>query len=222
MEENEKYIALLIGHLEKRLDETERKEFDKLLSSSEDFRKELLAYSSVDAALKANGRLKRREMIKDTFAAFDEKQKPKQDRTITMQRSLGIAASIVGLVVAGIVLFSNQQRSSGEIYVQYYEVFPIDGGNVRNSDDLPSEGLDLYMKGRYIEAIPYLEELIERDSSTINSIYLANAYMNSDQFAKAEVNLKNVDTGQQNTVLSRYRKWYLTLTLLEKGKNRGS
>ena len=220
MPEADKEYEMIIKYLDGDLNEEEQLAFNQLMNSSEEFRKELRNTEEIIASLKVSDRVDRFRMVKETFAEFEsEYGRQVKNWSKGVYWLSGLAASFALLIVGYIYFFADAEQSrSQEIFAQYYEAFPIDQGSIRNEEANLNLGLQLYMKGQYSEAIPHLEALVEHDSATANFIYLSNAYLATKEFAQAEELLKNLDSESQNTVMSRYRKWYLCLALLAQDK----
>lgn len=217
---SDKEYEIIIKYLDGNLDEEEKFSFDQLMENSEEFRKELRDTEEIIATLKVSDRIHRFQKVKEAFTEFEsEHGKPVKNSGNGIYWLSGIAASLALLILGYLYFFDvTNQANSQELYAQYYEVFPLDEGSIRNEEADLATGLQLYMKAQYSEAIPYLEDLIGQNNAIINSIYLSNAYLKTQEFEKAEQLLRNLDSQQQNTVMNRYTKWYLSLTLLVQDK----
>ena len=215
----EEQLELIVKHLEGNLGKTEKNTFDHLHESSEEFRKELKNTEFMLASLKVSDRMNRFQEVKQAFDEFEGIAET-SSRSIKPYWMIGVAATVT-LMVFGTLYWMNSgvAKNSQELYAQYFEVFPIEAGGARNHTEGISDGLGFYKSAEYSQAIPYLKELINADSSVVNKIYLANAYLKAGQPVEAESVLKKMVVTPLNSVYERYAKWYLSLALLAQNKD---
>lgn len=219
MSDAEEEYQLIIKYLDGHLDEAEQHTFDQLMESSEEFRQEVANTETIIASLKVADRAKRFQDVKDAFEKLDSTNRKTHPQNIRSTWMIGIAAAIALLLVGYFSFFNNDTpANSKQLYAQYFEPFPVEAGGKRNSDQVVLKGIELYSQSKYAEAIPLLKELLINDTVAINRIYLANAYLETNQFSEAEILLKEIPIEELSTVMDRYAAWYLSLSFIAQNK----
>ena len=164
------------------------------------------------ASVKAVNRKQNIERVKNII----KKQNPERKRLIRKKwfkvpAKFGIAASILTLITFTHMIFSTNDKLSQEaFYMTYYEPYPV-YATFRNETKI-SNGLQFYKNKQYEQAIPILkyEYNLSKNDKTI--IYLANAYMMTEQYQKAENILKSAKVRNANSLSGRYIIWFLGMT----------
>ena len=208
----EEQFQLIVKHLDQSLSDTELKECDARLDSSEEFRKEVKIMEDIIDSSRAIERASEFEHIKNRFDQFDLERK---QRSKTIRMYLSIAASFAILVICGIVYMNNATTNPQELFDENYEVFPVESV-VRNQSERLNTGLNLYKNKKYKEAIPFLENL--KGQRPVDKLYLSNAYIQVKQYHDAETVLRESLPLMNDPILLRYSHWYLGLTLLAQDK----
>ena len=130
-----------------------------------------------------------------------------------------IAASIVILIgLVGSFFVFNQDPSSDELYQTYFTpysnvVAPVVRDQV--SLDKKASAFALYERGEYRQAIVEMDALTNQDSvsAATRDFYMANAYMQLQEFSEAQKLLQKVV--DQNNEWKDESLWYLALVSLK-------
>ena len=137
------------------------------------------------------------------------------------QAWLALAASIAFFAIAWFTIFNRESLfGKPDLYAKYFEPFDSPGsGLTRGANDkltIMAEAYEAYDAGNYSVAASLFEKaLLEKDEAIVH-LCLANAYMATNDFDKAELNL--VHMLNQHTDLVTQTKWYLALAYLKQNK----
>ncbi len=219
MSDFEKENMIIIKYLDGNLDEAEKITFNQLIKNSEEFRKELENMEVIIASLKVSDRIRRFKEAKDFFQELDQKNyKSSNIRKSRAYWTIGAAATIAFVLIAYLFLIpSDKSTQPKELYAQYFEVFPL-SESLRKSQDLPL-GLSAYKGGDYEKVIFYLDKPHTTDVLDVPvSIYLANAFLITSRYEKAEDRLSQALLDTTDPLHKHYLHWYLGLTQLALGK----
>lgn len=206
----EKQFQLIVKHLDQSSSESESAEFNLLLESSEEFRKEVKIMENIVDSSSALNRAEDFKYIKSKFDEF-EREKKNQSKSRFISTYLAVAASVALVLISSIFYFNNDNFDARTAFLENYEPFPV-RPSVRNDQNQLLPGLQFYKEGKYQEAIPLLEQ--ESKNNVINCIYLSNAYIETGNYHKAKEVLKSYIPEIEDKVIRRYANWYLGLTYL--------
>ena len=212
MSVSEEDYELILKYLNGSLNHQEMRQFKKLRSTSVAFAREVANANSVLLALNVEGNESRtREMGRLARMLEEDLEESKHVGWIL----LGVLSILASL---GLVLFFNLSHGylpdSSGTFDKYYKEFSV---VISEDYSVNDHGINLYMAGRYREAIPFLKILSLESSYKISTLYLANAYIKVGDFNRAEEALLSLRISDGNWYLSQHKYWYLALVHLKKG-----
>lgn len=205
---------LLYHYFSNSLTELQQKEFEALLASDPEFKKQFEYESDLKRAIKAQ----KHQELKEKLNAFEAKINTKQPRT--SYSYIRIAASIVLLITLG---WLGYQSFFGINYDTLYQsnydaypntVFSITRGDTINS--LEREAFVAYEAKNYDLAITKFDQLEPSDHL---SFYKGQSYLALDDTESAKALFLEVIG--YNTSLTAEAKWYLALIYI-KEKDKGN
>lgn len=214
MSVSEQDYELILKYLNDDLNNHEMRQFKKLRNTSEAFAREVENADGALYTLKVKSKVERVHHVEKVMQFFEEDS----DGTkpfVWILMGVAVLIATVGIVV----FFSLSQAyypDSLHTFDVYYREFPVPITDDRSLDDL---GVNLYVAGRYREAIPHLETLAVDPTRRIAKIYLANAYIKVNDFRSAELTLLSLRISDRSWHLSQHKYWYLALIYLKKGED---
>ena len=214
---SEEQHRLIIRYLDQDLSEEEGHLFDAYLRDSPDFRKELESSQILIAGVKAVEKAEEIAQIKNAFKEFDVAAK--REKSVSKRRiiTLGIAASIVmAMCISYLFLREGSLDKSLALYQEYYEVFPAEAQT--RSGQTSRDALLFYENGQYIEAISLLQTQPSVSSDPLIPIYLANAYLQTNEPEKAISILKDHLPPEKEGYTAQFYHWYLAMAHLKSGQ----
>ena len=203
--------SLIVKFFENTLSEEERKEFNALMNSDEDFKKEVTFRQELISAITLDDR----ETIKQELQALEQPKVNKKSRLLPM------AASFLILIgISSFWFFGNQTTNPDDLFNTHFEPYrnvvqPIERGNV--SQDTRIDAFAAYEQGNYDEALNNFDVLLANQKDAIIEFYKANSLMATGQTEQAlkilESNLKTNDS------LTEKHFWYLALAYIKTGQS---
>lgn len=191
---NNKDIELIESYLSDRLLKGEKEAFEQRLQQDKAFcrlfqeqklLKEGVAFSILKDAEK---------QLQDLEANLPPIKSVGNGKSISFYKSktfLGIAASLLVILVSVGVYFSNRPPDTDALFKEYFEVYPNTITNTKRSprqdqfsEDVV-EAFRYYDAGDYQSAIPLFEKIIQEDSSPDYLFYLGNAYLANGKYRNA-------------------------------------
>ena len=200
--------SLIVKFFENTLSEEERLEFETLMDSDEEFKKEVAFREELASVITLDDR----EAIKQELQALEQP---------TIQRKswlLPIAASLVVLLgISSFWFFGNQTASPEDLFNTHFEPYrnivePIVRGDANESIEV--KAFAAYEQKDYGLALSYLNVLLKEDSNN-NTLrfYKANVLLQLNKGKEAadifKENLKLSDT------LLEKNQWYLALSYIK-------
>jgi predicted negative regulator of RcsB-dependent stress response len=219
-----KYTEIIDRYLNGELSEEELKDFNKLLESDLQLRRELSLEKDLNKIILETDIYEFGNKVKATREAM-LLQKPNPngfDKTVRLRSKKWylLAASIIVLVgLLGYLYFlQNQQISSEKLFLQYYSKYHSDIA-ARSGDEISNDpfilGLNEYEDDNYNDAIRYLNQEINEDSLNFTAqLYLGISYMEKNNLDKAIDVFKSIINESGNMFIGQ-AKWYLALTYLK-------
>lgn len=194
-----------------KLNPEEKLEFDQKEHENEEFRSAVKFQRHMLASLEASENVKLKSELKTIFAGIEPEALNEQHSS---PRWYWLAAStIVLLITFGWLI---QRNDSNEIFDQYFDPYPAEN-RVRGEfgKQNTQEVFRLYEEGDYVHAIELMEaSLASGVDFKGQRLYLGNAYLASDQAAKA---IKTLGAIEANSLYYMDAQWYLALSYLKNG-----
>jgi len=201
--------SLIVKFFENALSEEERQAFDALMTSDENFRKEVALRQELQEVITLDDR----ETLKQELQALE------QPKTSKKPWLLPVAASVVILLgVSSFWFFGNQAQSTEDLFNSHFEPYrnvvqPIERGDSSASPRV--NAFKAYEQGNYTEALNGFNELIKTDNDPTIKFYKANTLLKTGNTEKAivllESNMKQTDS------LAEKHHWYLALAYIKNG-----
>lgn len=205
-----------------RLNETERKAFEKALANDETLREEVAFRQLIVKGTKQEGR----DQLKNRLKQIHEQVANDSDmENTTIQRKLwprliAIAASIVLLLVSGGYFFLNNEAFDPKVaYEEYYKAAPL---RLASRDDNTEKAIlqlnEYYNDKDYGNALPVIEKLLDTDSTnSIMQLAAGICHLELNQIEKARKQFLSIIKAQDFR-LKHQANWYMALTYLKEGK----
>lgn len=197
------------SYLNGRLNETEMAEYQRLLETDPEFRKEVGFQKDLKTAFsKLNS-----ERIKTKLKKFEDEFTPSKRNHLTIWL---VAASVLIIIGTGFITFFNNPTSPDKLYLAYFKpyenvVAPITRG--QSTEALKTEIFLAYEKENYEKAAEGFNRLYESTNETYYLLYEANALMAKGKVKKA-IPLLQKQLNFQDDFAEKTR-WYLGLAYLE-------
>jgi TolA-binding protein len=193
-------IETIDQYLGGELNVTDRKAFEKRLSSDEGLRAQLAHVKLAIEGIQANGVRERIQLLHDTYVA--------DKRTRTLRYISGIAASLVVLAVASyFLIFQNQ----GENFYSYFTPYPPPI-NVRGEGGNYHQAIEHYQREDFGKAAEAFAQLGNNSSEEVK-FYLGVSLLGNKRPREASVIFEQLSSNS-----SQYEepvRWYLALCYLE-------
>lgn len=203
------------AYLNNTLSETERKEFEKRLAADTDFRDEVKPLLANELALQQAADQEKRKRFDEWYAEAKEEgiTPPTQVRPI---RPLWIAVGIAAAIAVLLLVFWPRPKAinAQELYAANFQpYYPPEVRGGTDLDSLTKAAHVFILQEDYDQAIPLMEEIISDDESALKErLYLASAYLETDQAQKALDLLKPISFEE-----SAEAAWYQAMAHLALG-----
>lgn len=202
----------------KELSESEKVDFNRLIETDSEFRKEhkmakeLMAYVGNEKLFEFRTQL-------DSISKSHKSKKP-NGRLISFNKTLSYVASVasVAVILFGTYFFLNQENSSDVLYDQYYntdEVFLNTRSGAIHSNSVLEQGLVLFEDNKFEESIDYFEQL----PTSVTALYYSGvAHMEIGEYEVAEFKFDQVISNYLNVFYDQ-AQWYKGLCLVKQNKD---
>lgn len=209
---SENDIEIIEKYLDQDLSPEELVIFETKLSVPE-FVAELELQKTALVALKAKDKASLKEELKQLHLKVKENQETPSPKSFSIK--YWAAAAVFLLFAVAIGFYLNQQRSTQELYMAYYQPYPADP-MIRGSDtNLFNEAMNAYRSKNYPNSIQKFEETLQQHQDSVRlHLFLGNSYLNQGQFELAEKSFK-VAAQSQDVFIKQHAQWYLALTYLK-------
>lgn len=134
-----------------------------------------------------------------------------------------LSAASVAIFIAVRFLFLSPSLTPEELFWKNFEPFKIVGEarstETISNEQLSSETVNLYLSGKYEEAIPIIESFfaLNKNNGQV-AMMLASSYLQTNQAEKAEDLLRRLQVDNNNDFYSEIIDWQLSLSLLKQSK----
>ncbi len=203
---------LISKYIQNRLTQEEQIEFDKLVETDEDFRKELEFHEN----LKKVAAHKDDENFRDFISHLETNGpaiKEKNNRTTKM---LYVAASVIILLGLGYFFSIKKGNTNEKLFSTYFEPYrnikqPVVRGE--DSDDLTQIAFNAYENAKFEKALELFNKVLETKQDDTIEFYKANVLLTLDDPNKAILILeKNLNS---TVPFGEKKYWYLSLSYLK-------
>jgi len=199
------------------LSETEQQELDQLLETDADFRAEFDIQQDVQKAIKLTNREEKKELLK----GYEKERKySESEKSVKPNRGwFKIAAAIALLFSLGVYIGNNTGSDSGELYDEYYQLYPNTVYSITRSGgeaSIERSAFEAYEGGDYTKAIDFFKQQESRGELKNLHFYLGQAYLANDQGEEAISSFKKVI--DVNEDFTQEATWYLGLSYLKSDK----
>ena len=181
---------LIQKYFKESLSEEELVEFNQLRAIDDNFVKEVIDYQSVLLAVQSA----EREELKRNLQLL-EKKKAKN----SMYKKLAVAASFIGVIGIGSLIFSNMHPSGKTLFAKNFEAYPNVVAPITRSVKPTKESekyFVAYEKGEYKMAIEGFKKQLKSEDNGDIRFYIAMSYLNSEN---EDVALKELQLIKKNT-----------------------
>ena len=202
--------SLIVKFFENTLSEAERQEFDALMASDEDFKKEVAFRKELTEVITLDDR----ETIKQELQGLDQ---PKINRKPWLWP---VAASVILLLgISTFWFLGNKTATPQALFDAHFEpynnvVHPIVRGD---STDLKTEAFIAYEAKNYEEALNAFNTLLNEHTDATILFYKANVLMQLNANEEAILILK--DNSDIPEILKQQQQWYLALAYIKAKAN---
>lgn len=205
-------IELIEAYIDREISETQQEAFQDRMANSEAFRREVMLHESVVKSLYLEKRNALKKELKNWADQPEvKKRSKKQKRTPIIRLSIGIAASLFAAVS---LFFMQNQHNTAQLYAGHYINYPAQSAMRGDAGVSYESAVKYYDLDNFSKAEEAFEVLLEGNENSNYRIYLANCYMKTEKWDKAEQSLLQiVDSG---TELVHEAKWFLSLVYIKK------
>ena len=205
---NDNDVLLIEKFINGETSDEENNTINQRLTQDGEFAERLSTYKSMINALILNN--KNRNELK---ALQQEVQQEKKKSGSGQWLRMAMAAAAVVLLLIVAKFFINLTPPSEQLYQEYYTPLAMQGvsRNANNNTVEKSTAIELYSSGRYEEAIPVIQGLLEEGSVSDKwHVYLANAYMMTDNLTLAQQALQSALVSD-DPFIYQHALWYASL-----------
>ncbi|MEL7148861.1 MAG: tetratricopeptide repeat protein [Bacteroidota bacterium] len=202
---SEENYQLILKYLNDDLNNQEMRQFKKLKHMSADFAREVANADAAPSALNSSIR-NTRIHNGDLIESWEESTEFNRPFGWVLLALFAIVASLGALFLFN--LSEPYDTDTLLVFDTYFEEFPV---SVTTDDVMSDKGINLYIAGKYSEAIPFLRDLAVDPKHPVASLYLANAYIKVDDFTNAELTLESLLVDEETWYLAQHKYWYLGL-----------
>ncbi|UZO82577.1 hypothetical protein NBT05_08880 [Aquimarina sp. ERC-38] len=215
------HISSLYEQIERYLsgamNTSEELEFEKQIQNNMLLQKEIEKHSLLHKILKDKKSLD----FKEKLVKINKDYKKDISTSNNKYFVLKIAASLLLIVGLGIIFW--QSSYSKDSYDDVYQLFYTPYANdfvTRGETNSANYILDQYQNKNYQDVLSGLKKVVDTAKSKKWRIYLANAYLNTNNVDKAILLLNDISTEDVHYEVS---KWYLSLAYIkEKNKEKAT
>lgn len=191
----------------------ELKEFEQLLQTDAELRKEFQFQNDLSVSIKS--------LEKDGLKSIlQQHEKEKKLSKNSGWKKWLVAASIIILIgVAGISYLKLDSPNYDQLYVENYEAYPNTEFNITRGENNPSreyQAFTAYESGNYKQAILLFSELKEGNASEYVDFYLAQSFLANENHEKALSIFEEIIQNQE--AFSDESHWFAALAALKLNK----
>lgn len=212
------------AYLQDRMTNLEKELFEEALENDPEKRKMLEEHREAIKMIKIASLKQNLDQLEKAHGK-DSSRSEKKSRVVSLfsrPQLIGIAASLLVLVVAAVWIFLPSPQSESQLaFEKYYEKDPGLPTTMGVSDEISlSQAMLLYKQGEYGQAEEAFDQLLEQGPSDTVLYYKAMTLIELENFEQAEKYLRKsqLETGKY----SQRSDWYLAMVLLEQNQKEES
>lgn len=198
-----------------RLNREESQAVEKAISEDPELASDAKMEEELLKAASVFGQDQLRQRLKTIFKEAQKEEQKKLKPRFSIGFYLGIAASVAAIVLF-IYLLLGSNLDTDAIYAAYYKPYPSSFAS-RGAPDEENllKANQLYDEGKYDEAIPLLEGLIDtREEDGQVKLALGVCYLETDDIEKAQNIFQNI-RADGILLYKDLAVWYLALSLIK-------
>jgi len=207
--------GLILKYIQNTLTSEEKLEFDRLIASDEDFRKEIAFHTDLKKVTENKDDDNFKSLLSDLEANAEVSTRKHYTKWY-------VAASII--VLLGLAYFlSLKPASNDELFTSYFEPYRnVSQPVVRGDEDkeLKTIAFSAYENGDFKKALALFDQLLLEKEDPIISFYKANVFLKLNEAEKAIAILEKNIAIKDSFSVKRY--WYLALAYLKVNKPKKS
>ncbi|MFK7923081.1 MAG: tetratricopeptide repeat protein [Bacteroidia bacterium] len=210
MDTSDSRYRRLDAYFEETLSETESKEIELLIETDTAWQN---AYQQMYETRQAIRSYQLATLKNDLRSQYEQDNQEKVHFLSQIPTSFYYGAAAILLLLVMVWLLPIQPSTTNQsLYVAHFEPM-IDIVTYLGPDkDSLMSAMEYYNQQDYSNAIIWLEKLSDHHATyPLARLYLANAYLSSGQYTKAEPPLRSL---LSDTTYNEYAQWYLVLSLL--------
>ncbi|MBU8891263.1 MAG: hypothetical protein KOO66_00680 [Bacteroidales bacterium] len=199
----------------------EQKEFERLLSTDTDLKKEFLLRKEINDAILEDDIIDLRNSLEE----ITEKDKKHNLYLFTQNRRkfLSIAATIIILISISASFLFPFRKSSNQLFLSYYNAYPA-LTNIRSSENSNESEINLkkafsfYENSDYIQASDYFFKVLNMDSNnSMAQFYLSVCEFENNNLIVSEEYLMDLIL-KKDHIFWEQAHWYLAMVYLKQDK----
>ena len=199
----------------------EQKEFERLLSTDADLKKEFLFRKEINEAILEDDIMNLRNNLEEIT---EEDNKHNLYLFIQNRRKLlTIAATIIILISVSVTLLFPFRKSPEQLFLSYYKTYPA-FANIRSSENNNESEINLekafsfYENNDYIQASDYFVKVLNKDSNNaMAQFYLSVCELENKNLIDSEEYLINLIL-KKDHIFWEQAHWYLAMVYLKQSK----
>ena len=217
MEESEKNPSMedyILG----RLSAEDASKVEKMIEADTELAKQSKEEKAIQQGFQYHGQqllLERLEGIRRKIEAEEESRKPRLKIGLNAFR-IAASIAILALVAYGLYMFNVKESN---LFAAFYAPYPI--SLIDRTINTPSEreiADQLYEEGRFQDAIPYLQELYQKEpKEALVLLALGISYLEINDLAKAKSTFYTL-RNHENVLYKDLSIWYLSMVFLKEGQ----
>lgn len=211
-----KKLELIERYLEGEMSVREQAEFENLLRSDPDLKKEYLLRKEIYEAVAEDDIINLRSNLDEIIY--------QENRYIKLRNPYLLSATAVILllfiVISKIFLFSDKRVNEKDVFESFYSAYPATMSFRSPVDQSEQEKMlynafNLYVEGKYNLASEYFFKILKTDdSNTMAKFYLSICEIEKGNFKKSEKYLNDLIL-KNNHIFREQSHWYLALVYFE-------
>lgn len=192
MKTNQDIIENIDRYLSGEMTDEERRSFERDIDRNKNLRGELKLQEGIRSALSKKNKVKLKKELIEIGNEIDNESSPKK-LSISIYWYAAACVAIVGLLVFSLLI--KPGRSNQEIFITYFEPYPINEDRLRGEGRQESEQFwKFYLNDDYQRSLVILEsQRIKNPSDEKLIVYVASCYIKLKHPDKAINVLKNIE-----------------------------
>lgn len=204
-------LALIEAYIDRDISDEQQEVFQERMANCEAFRREVILQEAVVKSLyKEKRNAIKEELKKWTNQPEVKKRSKKQKKTPIIRICIGVAASLFAAIS---LFFMQNQHNAGHLYAGHYINYPSEVVARGDANVSYKTAVNFYALDDFSKAEKEFELLLEEEDNASYRLYLANCYMKTEKWDKAEKSLLQIVSS--GTELVHEAKWFLSLVYIK-------